>query len=459
MSVQSIQSLPSYLQATVQQNLLEREFQKALNAKLAYRKIAKVESFPVHIGETLTKTRAGWIAPGSLTALNPATDIESQQSAAEFAIEQFTVKMNDYGKYTKVDLFQSETAVVNQLFHKMTAMGKNAAQYRERLARNAIFDAYMSGNTHVTATLGTPGNTVAVDDIRGFQTTFVAGVPTPISTTNTKSVSFDTGAGAGLTSYVLQGFAADVTNTSSMAAVGGISGTLTFTTNVSVAMGTLGNSVISADAAPILRPNSKTNTAQLDISDGLTFAQLRKAVSLLRDNAVEPAKDGFYYAFCDSATIEKLYSDQDFKYYVMGTFEDKSGTLATQMIQTTFGCRLVFTTETIQQTIQPVGKSYNVKVKRIIVCGEDSLIESRYEGLDTYVQLNEQRISKVSSFDGIVMVIRPPLDALSRVLTVSWNWAGGYVAPTDVTSTADIIPTAYPSNYKRSIVIETALPA
>ena len=111
MSVQSIQSLPSYLQATVQQNLLERQFQKALNAKLAYRKIAKVESFPVHIGETLTKTRAGWIAPGALTALNPATDIESQQSAAEFAIEQFTVKMNDYGKYTKIDLFQSETAI------------------------------------------------------------------------------------------------------------------------------------------------------------------------------------------------------------------------------------------------------------------------------------------------------------------------------------------------------------
>lgn len=68
----------------------------------------------------------------------------------------------------------------------------------------------------MTATLGSAGDTIAVDDIRGFQSVIVNGQVTPISATNGMTVT------VGGDVYTLVSVTADATNVST--APGGVSG-------------------------------------------------------------------------------------------------------------------------------------------------------------------------------------------------------------------------------------------
>lgn len=88
----------------------------------------------------------------------------------------------------------------------------------------------------VITTLGTPSTSVHVDDIRGFQYTLVNLVMMAVTPTNTITIKI------GSNYYVLTGATADVTNVSTT--VGGISGTVTLTTSVTVADGTAGNAIV-----------------------------------------------------------------------------------------------------------------------------------------------------------------------------------------------------------------------
>ena len=56
--------------------------------------------------------------------------------------------------------------------------------------------------------------------------------------------------------------------------------------------------------------------------------------------------------------------------------------------------------------------------------------------------------------DGVLLVVRPPLDRLGQIIGQSWCWMGGYCVPTDVTANANIIPTASNAYWKRAVVIE-----
>ena len=56
----------------------------------------------------------------------------------------------------------------------------------------------------------------------------------------------------------------------------------------------------------------------------------------------------------------------------------------------------------------------------------------------------------------IALITREPLDRLQEWVTQSWKWVGGFVAPTDASSTPAIIPTTDSCRYKRCVVIECA---
>jgi hypothetical protein len=103
-------------------------------------------------------------------------------------------------------------------------------QSLDRIARNTLYAGYLGGNTRVRTTLGAPGTTLAVDDIRGFQNVMVNGVMVPVSSSNPMTVTV----GAGV--YQLTGATADGTNVSTSPK--GVSGTLLFSSNVTVSDGT-----------------------------------------------------------------------------------------------------------------------------------------------------------------------------------------------------------------------------
>src|SRR5579862_2605047 len=226
-----IQNFPAALQPIIQQGFLEREFEQALHSRLGYRAVADREEFAVGIGETLTKTRAG-LKPSVTSPLAAAanTNLDNGLTAQYFNVEQYTLTINCYAATTDLNMVTSGVAIASLFLQNAAINGEQAARSLDELARNALFAAYFGGNTRVTTTLASPGPSISVDDVRGFQYVFLNGVQTPVGGSANLTVT------VGSDAYTLVGSAVDNVSTSSTP--GGLSGTLTFSGNVSVSDGT-----------------------------------------------------------------------------------------------------------------------------------------------------------------------------------------------------------------------------
>jgi hypothetical protein len=423
-----INNFPPALQPIIQQGYLEREFEQALHSKLGYRDIADREVFAVGIGETLTKTRAG-LKPSVTTPLAPNTNtnLDNGLTPEYFSVEQYTLSINLYGATTDLNMVTSRVAIASQFLLNAQINGEQARRSLDELARNALFNAYFSGNTRVTQTLSSPGPTISVDDVRGFQNVWVNGVPTPVSASNPLTVT------VGSDVYQLIGVTVDANNVST--APGGLSGELTFATSVSVADGSAGNTVQAANAAVIIRPSGRTNTAQLQPTDTLTMSALLDAVAKLRLNNV-PDIGGVYHCHLDPASARQLFADPDFKeLFTMGY--DTETFRRGELVSPFLGLRFVPTTEAY---VQPAPGLPGLYVRRPIVCGRGALIEGDYAGMaDEDIA---PRDAIIHIIDGIAMVTREPIDRLQQIIAQSWYWIGGFCAPTDITTNPSTIPTA-----------------
>ncbi|MBV8589446.1 MAG: DUF4043 domain-containing protein, partial [Acetobacteraceae bacterium] len=296
-----IQNFPPALQPIVQQGFLEREFEQALKSRLGYRAVADREEVAVGIGETLTKTRAG-LKPSVTTPVAPATNtnLDNGLTPTTWGVEQYTLTINHYAATTDLNMVTSRVGIASQFLQNAYANGEQAARSLDELARNALFASYFGGNTRVRATLSSASPTLQVDDIRGFTNTFLNGVQVPVSSATSLTVT------VGANTYTLIGASPDPANVST--APGGISGTLTFSSNVSVSDGTAGNTVTAADASVIIRPANRGNTSQLLASDMLTMSCLLDAVAKLRLNAV-PEIEGVYNCYLDPISARQLFAD------------------------------------------------------------------------------------------------------------------------------------------------------
>jgi hypothetical protein len=434
-----IQNFPAALQPAIQQGFLAREFQSGLQSQLTYRAVADRELFANAVGETITKTRNGLKAP-TTTPLTPSTNtnLDNGLTPSGWTIEQYSLGINMYGDTMDLNMVTSRVAIASQFLINANVNGVQAMQSLDRLARNSLFAAYLSGNTRVRTTLGAAGATVSVDDIRGFQYAPVNGVMAPVSGTNTLSVVFNGG-----NSYTLTGAAADGSNVST--APGGISGTLTFSSNVTVADGTAGNGVAASNGAQVLRPNARLSTSQVLATDLLTMQDLLAGVTILRNNRV-PTIGGLYNFYADNSQLKGLFKDADFKLLYQGQYG--SAAYQTGQVMELMGLRIIPTVESPQQTLG------SVNVHRGLMCGQGALIEGDYESIAN----NDigQDNALIEMVDGVAMVTREPLDRLAQIIAQSWYWIGGFAVPTDITANQNIIPTATNSVYKRAVIIESA---
>lgn len=456
----SILNLPDYLQDVVQQNFLLSEFEQGLFSTLAYRQVAEKMMFPNGRGETVTKTRAGY-KPAVPTPLNPATNtnLDNGLSPSNYGNEQYTLAINQYADTIDLDLVSSEATIVDFFLQNANANGKQAAQTLDFLARNALLDAYMGGNTYVITALTGASTTLHVNDVRGFENVIVNGKSVPVSGTNTMEVNVNG------TAYTLVGVARDVVNASDARfqtfvnpftgltqtnyglGVGGVSGVLTFQSAVAQSDGALHNPVISAFASTILRPNARNSTAALQAGDTLTMQVILDAVAELRSNGV-PDVNGKYNCYLDHQSANQLFTDPAFQILYRGaTLTDPSYQNAE--VVNGLDVRFIRSTQAPQQALG----SFNIR--RPIICGDKVLIEGTFEGQTAAAERMTQGMGYIEVVDDVVQIIRPQLDRLQQIIAQSWFWIGGYVAPTDATATNYIIPTANNAYYKRAIVIET----
>jgi hypothetical protein len=435
-----IENFPAALQPIIQQGFLEREFQAALSSRLGYRAVADREEFAVGIGETLTKTRAG-LKPSVTTPLAAAsnTNLDNGLAPAYFGVEQYTLTLNFYAATTDLNVVTSRVGIASQFLLNAAINGEQAARSLDELARNALFGAYFGGNTRVRTALASAQPTVEVDDIRGFTTVFVNGVQTPVSASNPLTVT------VGSNPYTLIGAAADATNVAT--APNGISGTLTFSSNVSTTDGAAGSTVQAATASTILRPNGRANTSLIQATDQLDMDTLLNAVATLRSNAV-PEIDGAYNCYLDPQSARQLFNDQAFQRLFQGA-TSANAVYKRGMVNDFLGLRFVPTTEAF---VQPHPGIAGAVIRRPIICGKGALIEGDFAGMDRADVAPKNAI--VAIVDNVAMVTREPIDRLQQIIAQSWYWIGGFCAPSDTTTTPTTIPTATNAAYKRAVMVE-----
>lgn len=451
-----IQNMPTALQNAVQQGFLEREFNTGLQSALGYRAVADREPVAINVGETVTKTRAGLKAPVT-TPLAPSgnTNLDNGITPSSQTIEQYTLGIDQYGDSIDLNVITSQVGIANQFLLNARTNGIQARQSLDRIARNALFAAYLGGNTRVRTTLGSPAATINVDDVRGFEqvlagnATAAAGKYVPVSGTYTASVL------VGLNTYTLTGTTRDGSNVSTTP--GGFSGTLTFSGNVTVADGTAANIVSHANCPVLIRPNGKwkggsalgiaTATPALVSTDVLTLGVIEDAIANLRNNT--GIQDQLFNLYLDNVSMRQLFSDQDFKLMYQGQYgsaEARAGKVFQLM-----GANFIPTTEALTQ---PHPTTAGLTVRRPILCAPGSLVEGDFAGMAEKAKEITDGNSEIHMVDDVAQVIRGPIDRLQQIIAQSWFWIGGFVAPTDATANSTIIPTAGAQYFKRSVVIE-----
>lgn len=451
-------AFPTALQAELQTGFLEREFEEGLDSILGYRREALPETVPARLGEAITRTRTSRKNP--VTApLNPGStsSLDNGLTATDAALEQYTLTTFEYGDATDVNLMADLASIADNMTRVARNNGVQAAQSLERIARSSIFGAYLGGNTRVRVDLGSSTTTTChVDDIRGFTTVLVNGVPTPISGAHTLSVAEISTSGSGVTqTLVVSAAVADGTNYST--APDGISGVLTFATATAPVHG---DAIVASNAARVLRPFGRATTAKLQGGDVLTLGILQDATTILKNNAVPPCADGSYHVILDNTSMRQLFADQDFKILYAGRYQ--SAEYQTGDIIRLLDMTFIPTTEAYVQlastnTANGATDAVNVTVRRPLVIGAEAMIEGDFEGLDSWLtREGMNNISDVFMIDSVAHIIRPPLDRLAQWASFAWVWIGGYAIPTDLTATTSIIPTASSALYKRAVILETA---
>jgi hypothetical protein len=435
-----IQNFPVSLQPIIQQGFLEREFSQALRSRLGYRACADRVDVAVGIGETLTKTRAG-LKPTVTTPLAPATNtnLDNGLTSTSWGVEQYTISINLYAATTDLNVVTERVGIASQFLQNAYVNGEQAARSLDELSRNALFGAYLGGNTRVTATLTSAAPTVSVDDVRGFQTVFVNGVQQPVSSGNPMTVTI------GSNTYSLVGVAVNTSGTST--APNGLPGNLTLSGNASVSDGTAGNTVTAAIGSTIVRPSQRGNTALLTASDTLTMSNLLDAVAKLRLNAV-PEIDGAYNCYLDPVSSRQLFADPDFKQLFQGA-TSANQVFKNGMTNDFLGLRFVPTTEAFVQAHPTLS---GLMIRRPVICGQGALIEGDFAGIAaTDVAPADSILTMV---DGIAMVTREAIDRLQQIIAQSWYWIGGFCAPSDTTTNPTTVPTATNAAYKRAVIVE-----
>lgn len=469
-------NFPGVIAGLLQQGFLARELEEGLDSVLAYRRLAVQETFPGRIGETLTRTRKGRRNPIQ-TPMIPTSALDNGLTpGTAFSIEQYSFTMREYADTLDLNLMAAEAEVADQFLANARNLAVQAAQSLERVCRNRLFSAYLSGSTRLIADPGagivsnSPGalpatvnaaassTAIHLDDIRGFQTVLVNGVVTPVSGSNVLACTITKVDGtthtvecSAATPYAYQAnkSALDITNTPDA-----LPGFVTLK-NTSAGTWTVaaGDSLTSNVGPAILRPQNRYNTSLLTGGDVLSLGLVEDGVAYLRDNGIPPMDDGTYHCILDNTSMRQLFADQDFKTLYAGR-SDSPEWRDSEIIRL-LGITYIPTTEAYVQGPISAGKP---KVRRPIIAGAEAIIQSNFEGMETYLSQRgfDRNDSNIAMVDGVLQIVREPLDRLQQMVAQTWTWIGDFAAPTDITATNTIIPTASNAVYKRCVAIEHA---
>jgi hypothetical protein len=461
-------AVPAIIASLQQQGLLERAFHDGLFPNLAYRAEAMPEEWPLQTGQQIFMTRPGLLKPQT-QPLQPGTDPIGQT----VPFEQWVATLNQFADSVDIHMPTAVTTNANLFLRYIHQLGLGAGQSINRIARNALFQAYLSGNT-VTTTAPLTGDTVLqVASLNGFTQVVSPGgsvAPQTVSPAYPLPITLYTPSG---TTVALSITGYTPSNPNDLNAPG----TLQLAAGTTVGVSGLVNRtpVISAYAPRIIRSAAGNSIDAIGQGDTLVLQQVINAVGFLRQANVQPHEDGFYHAHIAPTANAQIFNDPVFQRLNQSLPEHVVykegfiGTISNVMFFMNSESPLQFNTGTLTGTsssgqyAQEIGAEVlngnGIQIGRTIITGRGAMYEKYLdEGAFT---TEAGLVGKTGEFDvinngvnilteRIRMILRAPQDKLQQVVTATWSITTSFPVPSDITAPSG------PQLYKRAIVLEHA---
>lgn len=471
-------AVPPTILALQQQGLLERAFHDGLFPNLAFRAEAIPEEWPANTGNEIFLTRAGLLTP-IVTPNIPGTDPLPQP----IPFEQWSAELNQFTGTVDIDMPTSATANANLFLRSIHQLGLQAGQSINRIARNALFKSYLSGQTVALTAILTGDTTIRVAALNGFRFVIVPG-----ATSAAAVRPFPVSAATPLPITVKQG-----TNTVTANVVGTIPddpldpdgpGTIQLSAAFGSAAFTSARAAVLSRYAPrVVRASGGDSVNNIALGDTFVLQQAINSVAYLRRANVQPHEDGFYHCHISPLSNAQVFADPVFQRLNQSLPEHVIykegfiGTISGVMFFMNNECPETTNSGTLIDTVSTAGvagtgkyakeigaeivNGDGVQVGRLVLTGKGCLYE-RWLNETQHFVTEAGTTGKIGEFDvvnngiqisteKIRLVIRAPLDRLQQKVSVTWSISTSFPVPSDFTA---------PSGnelFKRAIVLEHGL--
>ena len=446
----------------IQRGLLERAFHDGLFPALQYRAEALVEQWEGNTGQEIFMSRPGLLTP-IVEPLTPGNDPVPQS----VSYEQWIARLDRFAGTVDTHLPTSATANANLFLRNIHQLGLQAGQSINRVPRNALFQAYLSGQTCSTVAGAAIDTLLKVAALNGFTEVVIPGTnvrPATVSPLNPLPITIFGVTGSRNVIGAIPDNPADPIGP----------GTLI----LSAALGAIvavRSPVLSSAKPRVIRSGGGDSVDSIGAADTLVLQDIINAVSILRDANVAPHDDGWYHAHVAPLSNAQVFTDPawqrlntalpDHVYYkeaFLGTIAGMMAFMNTESPNTRNSGTLT-ATGTNAKYAKNIGAEVtnesNVNIGRVIVTGKGSIYE-RYYDESGYVS-EAGLVGKVGEFqivnqgiqvmtERIRLYLRAPQDRLGDVAAATWSISTCFPIPTDITSGG-------PERYKRAVVIEHAV--
>lgn len=458
-----IVGVPPAVVELVQSGLLERAFHDGLFPALMYRSEAQEEEWPANSGTEVFMTRPGLLTPKTKPQA-PGVDPIPQT----VSYEQWVARLSRYVDTIDTHIPTSVVANAELFTRNIHQLGLQAGQSLNRIPRNELFKAYLSGQTNLIAAAASTDTTIRVASINGFTDVVTKGVnvaPRVVSATSPLAITV-----SGVTGTLsVIGYDQDDPNDPWGP------GTLYLAAAVGGSGAAIRAPVLSAAKPLVLRSGGGTSVDAISAGDVFQLQDAINAVNKLRKNNVMPHEDGFYHAHITTDGNSQVFTDPVFQrlnqskaddhYYqeaFLGTIagiafylNNESPDATNTGARTATGTSSFYSEDIGAETTNASG----VNVGRILITGRGIMVERR---LDESQYVTEAGISgKEGDFtvvnqgmqvetDGIRLILRAPQNRTMDMVAATWSITTSFPIPSDVTSGG-------PERFKRGLIIEHAL--
>jgi hypothetical protein len=435
--------IPAEIVNLIQDRTLERVFHDANVPRLLFRSEAMAELWPANLGERMVFTRAGRI-PVTVDPLTPGSD----PTPASYAIEQWEAEARQFGGTIDTHMPSAYVSLASIFTRNTVQLGIQAGETLNRLVRNALFRAYLAGNTNAIAAAAIGATAVTVASLNGFTEVLVNGRPVPVSPGSPLGVTFTGGEPANTV------IGATPLNPAQPFGPGILTLGAALTVGLALRAG-----VFAASRSTITRVGGGATPDALVAGNILTLQTIIDAVSAMRADLIPPCSDGYYHVHVSPQGEAELYADNAFQ-RLFQSLPD-SAAYRDLAIGQLLGCRFYRNTETpgllnagalidtsggggVARESPEVGAEVQnqtgVGIRRAIIIGGGAIYE-KY--LDESRFLTEAGATgKIGEFavmnngvqvmtNRIRYILRAPLDRVQQVVSQSWSWSGDFPIPSD----------------------------